>query len=106
VRDNGAGIMPELREKLFQPFFTTKPPGEGTGLGLSISWDIVTHQHGGTIAVDSRVGEFTEFTVRLPRRSHLNSPLPGLDPGITREGRGGGPSGPRRSGSRRRLEGF
>jgi signal transduction histidine kinase len=52
---------------LFQPFVTTKPTGEGTGLGLSISWDIVTQQHGGTIAVDSRVGEFTEFTIRLPR---------------------------------------
>jgi signal transduction histidine kinase len=67
VRDNGIGIPPEIREKLFQPFFTTKPTGEGTGLGLSISWDIVTQQHGGTIGVDSRVGEFTEFTVRLPR---------------------------------------
>ena len=53
--------------KLFQPFFTTKPTGEGTGLGLSISYDIVTQQHGGTIEVDSALGEFTEFTVRLPR---------------------------------------
>jgi signal transduction histidine kinase len=52
---------------LFQPFFTTKPTGEGTGLGLSISWDIVTQQHGGTIEVDSVSGEFTEFTIRLPR---------------------------------------
>jgi two-component system, NtrC family, sensor kinase len=68
VRDNGAGIPREYREKLFQPFFTTKPPGEGTGLGLSISYDIVTQQHGGTITVDSEPGEFTEFTVRLPRR--------------------------------------
>jgi signal transduction histidine kinase len=68
VRDNGTGIAPALREKLFQPFFTTKPPGEGTGLGLSISWDIVTQQHGGTVAVDSEVGAFTEFTVRLRRR--------------------------------------
>jgi len=67
VRDNGTGIPPELRDRLFQPFFTTKPTGEGTGLGLSISWDIVTQQHGGTIAVDSKVGEFTEFTIRLPR---------------------------------------
>jgi signal transduction histidine kinase len=67
VRDNGSGIPPEIREKLFQPFFTTKPTGEGTGLGLSISWDIVTQQHGGTITVDSQIGEFTEFTVRLPR---------------------------------------
>jgi signal transduction histidine kinase len=68
VRDNGTGIPPELRDRLFQPFFTTKPTGEGTGLGLSISWDIVTQQHGGTIAVDSEVGEFTEFTIRLPRQ--------------------------------------
>ena len=67
VRDNGAGIPSEIRDKLFQPFFTTKPTGEGTGLGLSISYDIVTQQHGGTIAVDSRVGAFTEFAVRLPR---------------------------------------
>ena len=70
VRDNGTGIPPEIRDKLFQPFFTTKPTGEGTGLGLSISWDIVTQQHDGTIAVDSRAGEFTEFTIHLPRRRH------------------------------------
>jgi signal transduction histidine kinase/prephenate dehydratase len=67
VRDNGTGIAPEIRDKLFQPFVTTKPTGEGTGLGLSIAWDIVTQQHGGTISVDSRVDEFTEFTIRLPR---------------------------------------
>jgi signal transduction histidine kinase len=67
IRDNGIGIPPEIKDKLFQPFFTTKPTGEGTGLGLSISYDIVTQQHGGTITVDSRVGDFTEFTVRLPR---------------------------------------
>jgi signal transduction histidine kinase len=71
VRDNGVGISRENREKLFQPFFTTKPTGEGTGLGLSISFDIVTQQHGGTITVESDVGNFTEFTVRLPRRRHL-----------------------------------
>ena len=68
IRDNGTGIAPEIKDKLFQPFFTTKPTGEGTGLGLSISYDIVTQQHGGAIEVDSRVGEYTEFTVRLPRR--------------------------------------
>jgi PAS domain S-box-containing protein len=67
IRDNGTGISAEIRDKLFQPFFTTKPTGEGTGLGLSISWDIVTQQHGGTIEVDSVSGEFTEFTIRLPR---------------------------------------
>ena len=67
VRDNGIGIPPEIKDRLFQPFFTTKPSGEGTGLGLSISYDIVTQQHGGTITVDSRPGEFSEFTIRLPR---------------------------------------
>jgi signal transduction histidine kinase/GAF domain-containing protein len=67
IRDNGIGIPAEIRDKLFQPFFTTKPTGEGTGLGLSISYDVVTQQHGGSIAVDSRVGEYSEFTIRLPR---------------------------------------
>jgi signal transduction histidine kinase len=68
VRDNGIGIPEEVRDKLFQPFFTTKPTGEGTGLGLSISYDIVTQQHGGNITVDSKVGEYSEFTIRLPRK--------------------------------------
>ena len=67
VRDNGTGIPPEIRDQLFQPFFTTKPTGEGTGLGLSISYDIITQQHGGAIEVDSKEGAYTEFTVRLPR---------------------------------------
>jgi signal transduction histidine kinase len=67
IRDNGIGIPEETRDKLFQPFFTTKPTGEGTGLGLSISYDIVTQEHGGAVTVDSRIGEFTEFTVLLPR---------------------------------------
>src|SRR5205814_463242 len=67
IRDNGTGIPTEIKDKLFQPFFTTKPTGEGTGLGLSISYDIVAQQHGGTIEVESEVGKFTEFTVRLPR---------------------------------------
>jgi GAF domain-containing protein/nitrogen-specific signal transduction histidine kinase len=67
VRDNGAGIPDDIRDKLFQPFFTTKPTGEGTGLGLSISYDIVTQQHGGSITVESEVGEYSEFTIRLPR---------------------------------------
>jgi signal transduction histidine kinase len=74
VRDNGTGIAPEFRDKLFTPFFTTKPTGEGTGLGLSISYDIVTQQHGGTITVDSRVGEFSEFTIRLPRTAPTGAP--------------------------------
>jgi signal transduction histidine kinase len=67
VRDNGSGIPIEIRDKLFQPFFSTKPTGEGTGLGLSISYEIVTKQHRGTIGVSSVVGEFTEFVVSLPR---------------------------------------
>jgi signal transduction histidine kinase len=67
VHDNSTVIAPQIRDKLFQPFVTTKPTGEGTGLGLSIARDIVTQQHGGTIEVDSRVSEFTEFTIRLPR---------------------------------------
>jgi signal transduction histidine kinase/HAMP domain-containing protein len=68
IRDNGVGMPPEVQSKLFTPFFTTKPTGEGTGLGLSISYDIVVQQHGGTITVDSRAGEFTEFTLYLPRK--------------------------------------
>jgi signal transduction histidine kinase len=68
VHDNGAGIPDDIKDKLFQPFFTTKPTGEGTGLGLSISYEIVTKQHGGTIKVESEVGAFTEFIVSLPRR--------------------------------------
>ena len=67
IRDNGAGIPPEVREKIFTPFFTTKPTGEGTGLGLSISHDIVVKQHGGTIEVATEPGAFTEFIVTLPR---------------------------------------
>ena len=73
VRDNGIGILPEYRDRLFQPFFTTKPTGEGTGLGLSISYDIVTQQHAGTITVNSEVGQFTEFTIHLPRRHHTTA---------------------------------
>jgi two-component system, NtrC family, sensor kinase len=67
VRDNGNGIPAEIRDKLFQPFFSTKPTGEGTGLGLSISYEIVDKEHRGTIEVSSVVGEFTEFTICLPR---------------------------------------
>ena len=67
IRDNGTGIPPEVKEKLFSPFFTTKPAGEGTGLGLSISHDIIVKQHGGSIEVDTQPGEFTEFRIILPR---------------------------------------
>jgi two-component system, NtrC family, sensor kinase len=69
VRDNGIGVPEEVKDKLFQPFFTTKPTGEGTGLGLSISYDIVTQQHGGSITVDSMAGEYSEFTIRIPRNA-------------------------------------
>jgi GAF domain-containing protein len=67
IRDNGTGIPPEVREKMFNPFFTTKPAGEGTGLGLSISHDIIVKQHSGIIEVDTEPGAFTEFRIILPR---------------------------------------
>jgi GAF domain-containing protein len=67
IRDNGTGVPPEVKEKMFNPFFTTKPAGEGTGLGLSISHDIIVKQHGGSITVDTEPGEFTEFRIVLPR---------------------------------------
>jgi two-component system, NtrC family, sensor kinase len=67
IRDNGSGIPPEVKDKMFNPFFTTKPAGEGTGLGLSISHDIVVKQHAGSIEVDTQPGEFTEFKIVLPR---------------------------------------
>jgi two-component system, NtrC family, sensor kinase len=67
IRDNGAGISPEVKEKMFNPFFTTKPAGEGTGLDLSISHDIIVKQHNGSIDVDTQAGEFTEFRIVLPR---------------------------------------
>ena len=69
IRDNGTGIPPDVKEKMFNPFFTTKPAGEGTGLGLSMSHDIIVKQHGGTIEVTTEPGEFTEFTIVLPRTS-------------------------------------
>jgi signal transduction histidine kinase len=69
IRDNGTGIPPEVREKMFNPFFTTKPTGEGTGLGLSMTHDIVVKQHGGRIDVETRLGEFTEFIITLPRNN-------------------------------------
>jgi PAS domain S-box-containing protein len=69
IRDNGTGIPQEVKERMFNPFFTTKPAGEGTGLGLSMSHDIVVKQHGGTIDVATEPGAFTEFIIRLPRRA-------------------------------------
>ena len=67
IRDNGIGISPEVTEKMFNPFFTTKPAGEGTGLGLSISHDIIVKQHSGSIEVDTQPGEFAEIKIILPR---------------------------------------
>jgi signal transduction histidine kinase len=66
VKDNGSGISEENIEKIFQPFFTTKPTGKGTGLGLSLAYDIVTKGHGGNMEVESMVGEGTTFIVKLP----------------------------------------
>jgi len=71
IRDNGTGITPDVKEKMFNPFFTTKPTGEGTGLGLSISHDIIVRQHAGSIEVDTQPGKFTEIRVILPRTAAL-----------------------------------
>jgi GAF domain-containing protein len=72
IRDNGMGIPADVKEKIFNPFFTTKPAGEGTGLGLSISHDIVVKQHGGSIEVETQPGEFTEIKIVLPRAGALS----------------------------------
>lgn len=71
IRDNGSGISPLLIEKIFNPFFTTKPAGSGTGLGLSISYDIIVNQHHGEIKVDTMDGEFAEFIIRLPKTKEI-----------------------------------
>jgi signal transduction histidine kinase len=73
IRDNGTGIPEEVRQQIFNPFFTTKPAGEGTGLGLSLSHDIVGKQHGGTITVDTEPGSFTQFRIVLPRNAASNA---------------------------------
>ena len=67
ISDNGNGIPKDILDKIFQPFFTTKPTGEGTGLGLSLSYDIVTKQHGGELKVESEKGKFTEFIIVIPK---------------------------------------
>ena len=79
IRDNGTGIPPEVKEKMFNPFFTTKPAGEGTGLGLSMSHDIVVKQHGGRIEVDTMPGAFTEFIITLPRTAAAQPPTGGTN---------------------------
>jgi signal transduction histidine kinase len=66
VRDNGMGIPQTVLDKIYNPFFTTKPSGEGTGLGLSLSYEIITKGHGGSIRAETKEGEFAEFTIRLP----------------------------------------
>ncbi|MEP6617432.1 MAG: ATP-binding protein, partial [Ginsengibacter sp.] len=66
VKDNGIGIPPELIDKIYQPFFTTKPSGEGTGLGLSLSYDLISKEHGGSIQVNTEPGEYAEFIIFLP----------------------------------------
>jgi PAS domain S-box-containing protein len=71
IRDNGSGIKPEVLDKIFNPFFTTKPPAEGTGLGLSISQDVIVQQHRGELKVETEVGNYTEFIIILPKK---NSP--------------------------------
>jgi signal transduction histidine kinase len=73
IRDNGTGIPPDVMDKMFNPFFTTKPAGEGTGLGLSMSHDIIVKQHGGTIDVDTAPGQYTEFRIVLPRTSNFSN---------------------------------
>jgi PAS domain S-box-containing protein len=74
IRDNGTGMPADVVDKIFTPFFTTKPAGEGTGLGLSLSYDIVAHQHNGTFDVDTREGEYTAFTITLPHRTSGGAP--------------------------------
>ncbi|MEP6489652.1 ATP-binding protein [Microcoleus vaginatus GB2-A3] len=68
IRDNGSGIKPEVLDKIFNPFFTTKPPAEGTGLGLSISQDVIVQQHRGELKVETEVGKYTEFIITLPQK--------------------------------------
>ena len=74
IRDNGTGMPPEVKEKMFNPFFTTKPAGEGTGLGLSISHDIIVKQHNGSVEVNTKPGAFTEFRIVLPRGVSVSKP--------------------------------
>jgi two-component system NtrC family sensor kinase len=70
IKDNGIGMTEEVKAKVFQPFFTTKPTGQGTGLGLSLAYDIVTKGHGGTIEVESVESEGTEFIIKLPMKTN------------------------------------
>ncbi|NVO86866.1 sensor histidine kinase, partial [Hymenobacter terrestris] len=76
VSDNGPGMSAAVQQKVFQPFFTTKPTGEGTGLGLSLSHDIIAQGHGGTLSVESQEGQGTTFSVGLPLNGQFTSRLP------------------------------
>ena len=75
IRDNGTGIPTDVQEKMFNPFFTTKPAGEGTGLGLSMTHDIIVKQHGGKIDVETKPGQFTEFKIVLPRTNNFTNKI-------------------------------
>ena len=75
VKDNGNGIPQKVLDKIFQPFFTTKPSGQGTGLGLSLAYGIITKEHGGTIKVTTKEGEFAEFIIMLPLTENSNNSL-------------------------------
>ena len=66
IKDNGVGIPDAIKDKVMQPFFTTKPTGEGTGLGLSLTYDIIVKAHGGKLKMESKAGEYTQFTITLP----------------------------------------
>jgi signal transduction histidine kinase len=72
IRDNGHGIPPAIQEKIFNPFFTTKPTGQGIGLGLSISYELIVQGHQGEIKVETEEGEFTEFIILLPKNVNEN----------------------------------
>ena len=76
MRDNGTGIPRDIRDKVYDPFFTTKPPGEGTGLGLSLSYEIVVQGHGGSMTFETEESRFTEFVITLPKRARRSSPPP------------------------------
>ena len=67
IKDNGTGIPQDILDKVFNPFFTTKPAGQGTGLGLSLSFDIIVQEHKGEMRVDSKEGEYTEFVIIIPK---------------------------------------
>jgi signal transduction histidine kinase len=72
VSDNGTGIPQKVLDKIFQPFFTTKPTGQGTGLGLSLSYDIITKGHGGELKVETKEGEGSTFIIQLPLNTSVN----------------------------------